>query len=186
MKMTLTTSTDLTRTMYNRHKRYKKVPEAPEEAFAQALKTAFNILGYKDNTLYQLKEKLNDRGYSSETVDAVCSYMEDKGFINDERMMYRLAHSLANSKLYGKVRIKQELSRRHFTLETLASFSFDNEELEDVDFVCSCLRLIKKKGGARDERTYALLRRYGHSPSDIKKAYLLLDREADGEAECDK
>ena len=165
------------RTMYNRKKVKKPVPTDPDEAFAKALRTAFNILGYKDNTEYQLREKLNERGYNEQTVDAVCSYMIEKGFINDERMLYRLVRSLADSRLYGRARIKQEVRRRRFSQAVLDSFSFENEELEDVDFVSNCVKLIKKKGGARDERTYAALVRYGHSPSDIREAYKRLQNE---------
>ena len=174
-----TVSTALTKTMYNRRKKPKAVPSDPEEAFGAALRTAFNILGYKDNTEYQLREKLNERGYNEQTVDAVCSYMIEKGFINDERMLYRLVRSLADSRLYGRARIKREIVRRHFSQNALDTFDFDNEELEDVDFVENCLKLIKKKGGMRDERTYAALVRYGHSPSDIREAYkrLLIENE---------
>jgi regulatory protein len=163
--------------MYNRKKAKKPVPTDPDEAFAKALRTAFNILGYKDNTEYQLKEKLNERGYNEQTVDAVCSYMIEKGFMNDERMLYRLVRSLADSRLYGRARIMQEIRRRRFSSDVLDRFSFDNEELEDVDFVSNCLKLIKKKGGMRDERTYAALVRYGHSPSDIREAYKRLQNE---------
>lgn len=162
-------------------KRKVRIPDEPDKAFAQALKTAFNIVGYKDNTLYQLREKLSERGYSEETVDSVCSYMTEKGFVDDRRMLYRLVRSLACSRLYGRARIRQELKRRHFDPEALESFSFEDEELEDLDFVQNCLKLIKKKGGRRDERIYAALIRYGHSPSDIKKAYVLLMQENEDE-----
>ena len=165
--------------MYKKKK--VRIPDEPDKAFAQALKTAFNIIGYKDNTEHQLREKLEERGYGSQTVDAVCSYMTEKGFVNDRRMIYRLARSLAQSRLYGRRRIYQELRRRHFDPDVMEDFDFENEELEDVDFVQCCLRLIKRKGGQRDERTYALLVRYGHSPSDIKKAYALLLKENEDE-----
>ena len=158
-----------------------KVPDEPDKAFAQALKTAFNIISYKDNTEHQLREKLTERGYGEETVGQVVSYMMEKGFVDDRRMIYRLAQSLAQSRLYGRRRIMQELKRRHFAPDVLDSFDFDCEELEDVDFPQCCLRLIKKRGGQRDEKTYAFLVRYGHTPTDIKNAYRLLTEEAEGE-----
>ena len=34
-----------------------------------------------------------------------------------------------------------------------------------------CGKLLEKRGGVRDEKTYAFLRRYGHTPSDIRAAY---------------
>lgn len=164
--------------MNNRYRAKKvRVPSDPEKAYGAALKTAFNILGYKDNTVYQLKEKLMERGYSPETVDSVCDYMISKGYLNDIRMIQRSARSLALSKLYGKRRIMRELSLKHFSNEAYQTLNFDGDELCDIDFAEVCLKLLKKKGGARDEKTYAFLMRYGHSSSDIKKAYELLNKE---------
>lgn len=156
--------------MYNKPRKIK-VPTDSSEAFGKALKTAFNILSYKDNTSKELKGKLTDRGYLPETVEDVCSYMAEKGFINDERMMYRLVRTLACTKLYGKRRIKQFLCQKDFDKETLNSLDFENEEISDIDFADVCYRLLKKRGGERDEKTYAFLVRHGHSPSDIRAAY---------------
>lgn len=163
--------------MINRQVRKKRVPSDPKEAYTAALKTAFNIVGYKDNTLFQLREKLTERGYTEDTVNAVCEYMTEKGYVNDVRMIMRSARSLALSRLYGKKRIVYELSHKHFSVDAMNALNFDNEELCDIDFAEVCLRLLKKKGGERDDRTYAALIRYGHSVADIKKAYLLLNEE---------
>lgn len=163
--------------MYNRRPRKAKIPDSPEQAYAAALKTAMNIVAYKDNTLYQLRQKLTERGYSEKTVDDVCDYMMSKGYVNDTRMIFRYARSLAMGKLYGKRRIMKELTLKRFTNEAYDAFSFDEGELEDVDFVEICLKLLKKKGGARDDKTFAALMRYGHSPSDIKEAYRRLENE---------
>ncbi len=149
----------------------------PEKAYGAALRTAMNIVGYKDNTLCQLKTKLTERGYSEKTVDDVCEFMTVKGYINDTRVIFRFARSLALNKLYGKKRIMKELALKRFTDEAYDAFTFDSDELEDVDFVSVCLKLLKKKGGARDDKTFAFLMRYGHSVSDIKEAYKILENE---------
>ena len=152
-------------------------PSDPEKAYGAALRAAMNIVGYKDNTLYQLKTKLTERGYSESTVEDVCEYMTMKGYVNDTRMIFRSARSLALNKLYGKKRIMNELALKRFTDEAYDAFSFDSDELDDVDFVSVCLTLLKKKGGARDDKTFAFLMRYGHSVSDIKEAYKRLESE---------
>ena len=158
-------------------KRRALAPSDPEKAYGAALRTAMNIVGYKDNTLYQLKTKLTERGYSETTVNDVCEYMTMKGYVNDTRMIFRSARSLALNKLYGKRRIMQELSLKRFTDEAYDAFTFDSDELEDVDFTEICLKLLKKKGGMRDDKTFACLMRYGHSTSDIKEAYKRLENE---------
>ncbi len=158
-------------------KRKQTAPSDPEKAYGAVLRTAMNIVGYKDNTLYQLKTKLTERGYSETTVNDVCEYMTMKGYVNDTRMIFRSARSLALNKLYGKKRIIKELALKRFTDEAYDAFTFDSDELEDVDFVEVCLKLLKKKGGSRDDKTFAFLMRYGHSPSDIKEAYIRLENE---------
>lgn len=163
--------------MYNHRPRKAKIPDSPEQAYAAALRTAMNIVAYKDNTLNQLREKLIERGYDNQTVDDVCDYMISKGYVNDARMIFRYARSLAVNKLYGRKRIMRELALKKFTDEAYDAFSFDSDELEDVDFSDICLKLLKKKGGVRDEKTFAFLMRYGHSVSDIKKAYKRFENE---------
>lgn len=154
-----------------RKKKKVRIPDDPEEAYRKALKTAMNIVGYKDNTEFTLREKLSERGYSGETVDAVAEFMKSKGYVDDSRMLVRTARSLALGKLYGKARIKNELAMKHFDREVLAALDWDCEELSDIDFAKICGKLLEKRGGVRDEKTYAFLRRYGHTPSDIRAAY---------------
>ena len=161
-------------TMNNRKPRRVRIPDSPEEAYRNALKTAMNIVGYKDNSEATLRQKLAERGYAEETVDGVLGYMVAKGYVNEERMLYRTVRLLAEGKLYGKERIRQELQRKAFRSDVLAQLDWSDESLADLDFAVLCYRLLKKRGGQRDERTYAALRRYGHASSDIKKAYAML------------
>ena len=56
-----------------RKKKKVRIPDDPEEAYRKALKTAMNIVGYKDNTEFTLREKLSERGYSGETVGVLHS-----------------------------------------------------------------------------------------------------------------
>ncbi len=167
------------RGIYNKRKKIS-VPDDPKEAFNRALKTALNIVGYKDNTERALAEKLSERGYDEETVASVLLYMKEKGFVNDSRMIYSEIRRLAVGKLYGKARIKRELSLKKFSNAALSSLDWESEELWDVDFAEICFKLLLKRHGAKDQKTYAALMRYGHSPSDIKKALARLPDEGDG------
>ncbi len=162
--------------MYKRPRKVR-IPDSPEEAYRNALKTALNIIGYKDNTEGQLRGKLTERGYSPETVEDVVAWMTAKGYLNEERMLYRSVRLLAEGKGYGKLRIREELKRKQFRPEVLSSFDWDNDELANIDFAEICRKLIVKRGGVRDEKTYAFLRRYGHSTSDIREAYRRLAAE---------
>ena len=163
--------------MYNRRKKPLRISDVPEEAYRAALKTALNIIGFKDNTEAQLRDKLTERGYRAETVDDVVAFMIAKGYLNDERMLYRAARLMAEGKGYGKMRIRQELRLKQFRSGLVESLDWEREELADVDFVEICRKLILKRGGARDEKTYAFLRRYGHATADIREAYRRLAEE---------
>ncbi len=153
------------------------IPNEPEKAYIKALQTAYNILGYKDNTEGELKDKLSQRGYSEETICDVILTVKSKGFLSEDRMMIRLVRSLAETRLLGKMRIVQEVRHKGFSRCTLEGLDFNREELCDIDFENICYRLLKKKGGEKDRKTYALLVRYGHSSQDIRLAYKRLSQE---------
>ena len=59
-----------------RKKKKVRIPDDPEEAYRKALKTAMNIVGYKDNTEFTLREKLSEnaicriQSYTIETMAA--------------------------------------------------------------------------------------------------------------------
>lgn len=158
----------------------KCTTDDPEAAYRAALKTSLNILGYRDNTEAQVREKLSERGYTEETVNAVIEWLIAKRYLDDERMLLSAVRRLAEGRLYGKARIRQELRRKQFSPEAIASLDWDGEELAVIDFQAICLRLLQKRGGVRDEKTYAFLLRYGHSPADIRAAYRLLAEKSEG------
>lgn len=164
-----------------RKKASVKIPDDPEKAYAKALKTAFNILSYRDNTEKQLRDKLTGRGYSENTVDDVIEKVKQMGYLNEERMMYGMVRSFAVYKHYGKARIKRELSLKDFARDVTDSLDFDSDELCDIDFGEICYELLKKRGGVNDEKTYAFLIRHGHSSSDIRAAYKRLKEESEKE-----
>ena len=163
--------------MNNRRSGKQCTTDDPEEAYRAALKTSLNILGYRDNTEAQVREKLLERGYTEETVNAVIAWLLAKRYLDDERMMLAAVRQLSLGKLYGKARIRQELRRKHFSSEAIEALDWESEELSAIDFTEICLRLLKKRGGMRDEKTYAFLVRYGHQGSDIRAAYRLLAEE---------
>ena len=156
--------------MYKR-KRQVKIPDDPSEAYGKALKTAYHIVGFKDNTVAEMRDKLSSRGYGEETVEAVIEHLSAKGYLDDERMLLRAVRQMAEGKLYGKARIRQELRRKSYDPSLLASLDFEREELCDIDFAAVCYRLLQKRGGVKDQKTYAFLVRYGHSTADIRAAY---------------
>lgn len=168
--------------MYKRP-RQVKIPDDPSEAYRKALKTAYNIVGFKDNTVSEMKDKLTSRGYGEETVRAVLEHLISKGYLDDERMLLRAVRQMAEGKLYGKARIRQELRKKSYDPSLLASLDFGREELSEIDFAEICYRLLCKRGGEKDQKTFAFLVRYGHNSTDIRAAYRRYQNEFQNEDE---
>ena len=141
-------------------------PTVPPE-YEKAVKTAFNVLEYADNTEKQLREKLKRKGHAPDAVDFAVNYAKETGALDDLRYMRRLAERLATVKLYGRRRIVNELFVKGFKKSDILSL-----DLSEVDFGVLCAERMKKTASRYPEREkmYASLLRYGFTPSDIAAA----------------
>ena len=82
-----------------------------------AKEKAYQYLGYGDLSRKKLLEKLTRYGIEPAVADAACNYMEEQGFIDDQRLAHRLAVRFAQSKRWGPRRILPELLQRGIPLE---------------------------------------------------------------------
>lgn len=148
--------------------------EAPDE-LKEALSKAADILTFADNTEKKLREKLKRKGFEDETIDKAVLRLQNAGLLDDERLMLSNVESIANSKLYGRGRIKIELLKKGFQPE-LINGNFE-KCTEDIDFKNNCYKLVKRKGlvlkfidrETRNKVTAALVR-YGYNYAEIKFA----------------
>ena len=147
-------------------------PVPPE--YEKAVRTAFNILDYADNTEKKLREKLKRKGHPPEAVDFAVEYAKKSGALDDRRYMRRLAEQMATVKLYGRRRIVNELYVKGFKKSDILSL-----DLSGVDFGALCAGRIKKTASRYPERDkmYAALLRYGFTPGDISRAYETIEEE---------
>ncbi len=82
-----------------------------------AKEKAYQYLGYGDLSRKKLLEKLTRYGIEPAVAEAACNYMEEQGFIDDQRLAHRLAVRFAQSKRWGPRRILPELLQRGIPLE---------------------------------------------------------------------
>lgn len=149
-----------------------------------AVKKGFDILEYSDNTRAQMIKKLRERSFDKYISEDAADYLVANGYIDESGMLERLVDKLANSKLYGKSRIKTELYKKGISRalidERLA------ELFEGIDFEANLRRLIIKKCDVsslcdRDyrERVYAAMYRLGYGVSDTRDAikYIMEENE---------
>jgi len=136
-----------------------------DEDLSEVIEAGVRILAYASNTEKQLTVKLKRKGYSSDLISAAIDYFIERGYLNDTDYIQHVVENLANHKLYGIGRIKNELYQKGFSYELINQVSYD-----EIDFEHNCAKMLRKRGGELDEKTVAALRRYGYSSSEIRAA----------------
>lgn len=100
---------------------------------------AFKLLSKRDYFSYELKQKLLSKGFDKEEVDRVISYLEEEGYIDDEKLKERLKEKYlqkGKSSLYIRKKLYSKKG------ESDISISFE----EEVEAALYNLRYKYKKG----------------------------------------
>lgn len=141
----------------------------------EAVKKGLDILAFGDNTKSALTVKLRKRGFDRYLSEDAAEYIAELGYINEAQMLERAVEQLANVKLYGPSRIKNELYKKGISREVLDENLA--ECLEKVDFEENLLKLVRRKcdlDAVSDrnyrEKFYAAMYRLGYSPSQTRDA----------------
>ena len=144
----------------------------------KAAQSALNILGYADNTEKKLREKLKRKGYTEEESNFAVEYAIKMGYLDEKRHLEMAVYSLANTKLYGKKRIIQDLYVKGFKKSDIAETDFS-----EIDFPRNCAKRINqtKKNYSDVQKLYMALLRYGFSGSEIKEAFRLVKESEENE-----
>jgi regulatory protein len=135
--------------------------------YQQALK----YLSYSAQSVFQLKKKLQKKGFQQQAIDKVIEKLSCLGYLNDIDYAQRLAEKLLKHKLYGLKHIRQVLKQKGIpdgiALKVLTDFTDDEEE--------SARLLVKKKalplplGRENAAKLAGYLYRRGFSSQIIKK-----------------
>ena len=149
--------------------------EADEEMLAfmtnklSCVKYAEYLLEFGDKSKKALKLKLKTK-YDEDACDAALDVLEKNGIIDDERLCSSKLVSIANAKLYGPYRLRQELIKKGFSSRQI-DIAFDDC---DIDFDENLKNLVEKltlKGLPKDDKSYLSLKnkliRYGYSYESV-------------------
>ena len=153
--------------------------------FYSAVRRAYDILSYGENTKNQLIYKLVKRGFKRPLAIQVAEYMKEKGYIDEREQLLSYSNQLATKKYYGRERILSEVVKHGFERDYVESILM--ESLKEVDFVENCAYLIRRKYGQipKDlnefKKMIASLVRYGYSISEVKLAVRRVSKEASQE-----
>ena len=120
-------------------------------------------------------QKMKEKEYGPEVIDEAISVMRDSGIVSDESLCLKKYVSIANSKLYGPHRIKNELFAKGFSQDDIKNA----EACADIDFYELCTELCEKLLSSgrvnlsdKNERDKfkAKLSRYGYGYDTINEA----------------
>jgi regulatory protein len=141
---------------------------------------ALRLLGRRDYTAAELREKLVDREIDPADADAVIAQMQSEGLVDDRRAAAAHARTAANIKLRGRGRIARELTARGVDSDVvddvLAALPADSDA-ESIARILSRKRLPARLSQPERRRIFQHLLRRGFSADAIARA--LRDRGRD-------
>ena len=108
----------------------------------RAMNTAVRILALRDHSKYELKQKLQQRGFGSKVIDTVIAECERLNYINDPRTA-RLYISQLKRKCYGKRYIRMALKKKRLISQVIESTLLQN--YSEADERKNAGRLLEKK-----------------------------------------
>ncbi|MCI8387898.1 MAG: regulatory protein RecX [Clostridiales bacterium] len=153
----------------------------------EVVKKGLDLLSYGDNTRRQLETKLRSRGFDIELCAEAADYIANNGYIDEERMIEQYFRQLAEKKLYGPSRIRQEIMRKGFSRDVVSDKL--SELIDEFDFYENLRDIVERKfdfshanGNTADDRKYresfiASMFRLGYSPSDVRQVIRDLSEE---------
>lgn len=134
---------------------------------------ALRLLGRRDYTAAELRQKLVDRETPPDEADAVIAQLQADGLVDDRRAAAAHVRTAANLKLRGRGRIARELAARGVDAEVageaLASIAPD-AEAEAIAKILSRKRLPARLSQPERRRVFQHLLRRGFSADAISRA----------------
>ena len=86
--------------------------ERPDPPPRSARSAALALLGRRDYTTAELRDKLHDKGYDPAAIDAALDDLRERRFVDDQRVAAAHVRTAAAIKGRGRVRIARELAAR--------------------------------------------------------------------------
>ncbi len=135
------------------------------------VKYALYLLEFSDKSKRTLLNKLRTKGYDKDVCASALEVLESNNVVNDERLCEKKLVSIAETKFYGRYRIKTELIKAGFSAETIEN-AFENAQIDFDELVERLAEKIMRgkmiKNAPEYSKTVAKLQRYGYSYESIK------------------
>jgi regulatory protein len=142
---------------------------------------ALRLLGRREYTVFELRTRLTDRGYTDESVDALVVSFVAERLLDDRRVAAAHVRSASRIKRRGRLRIERELVARGLDRavvhDALGALSAD-DDLEAIRQIVQRKRLPARPDLAERRRMFQHLLRRGFSSDAISR---VLGRDRDDE-----
>lgn len=152
-----------------------------DDGVRRAREKAMVFLSYGEHTVKSMYEKLSKCGFEKDDINAVLSYLTERGYINEADYFERFCEYNATKKGYGSSRILLMARAKGFSAKTINENA--GKVLNRFDFTGICLSQLEKIKSldlsdkkSKDKAISALARR-GFSLSEIKKAFAIYAEE---------
>ena len=122
--------------------RRQNVSPSAQKSNQKAMNAAVRILTHRDHFKNELKQKLQQRGFASEVIDAVITECERLNYIDDNRTALVYISQLKR-KCFGKRHIRLALKKKRLNGAAIEKFLLENyTETEEHE---NGVRLLEKK-----------------------------------------
>jgi|SRR5208337_3872548 len=142
-----------------------------DDSFGNALKYALKILGYRDRSASEMRQKLAAKGFPADVVNATIVRLEEKGFVDDQRFAELLKRDAIERRNYGAHGTRSYLLKKGISPEITDAVTNGDE-----DYDGAARRLVEKKMKLMKDcsedtarrRLWGLLSRRGFASDDIR------------------
>jgi regulatory protein len=135
---------------------------ATERPNASAYITGLTMLGRRELSEQQVRQRLRRKGYEADEIDAAVARLKEERAIDDARVAGAIARLETSVKRRGKLRVRQQIQRAGITGDT-ARDALDTvfNDLDDEALLTAALsKRLRGEARIEDDRTFQRLYRF--------------------------
>lgn len=130
-----------------------------DEAYRRALKFAYNALNRRDYSVVEMRQKLQLKGFSDETIDGVIESLTRKGYLNDEEYAKSLVQHYQNVRKIGRIAIVANLQKKGIPRELAESVMSEYSIEAEENIIRRLIEQLAQRGEQKEKIINYLLRK---------------------------
>lgn len=163
---------------------YKKLKAAEE--YQKVKDACYRYLSRRDHASFELRQKIQKKGFGREIIQSVLEEFEQKGLLNDESFARKFASDKANFKKWGPKKIQNSLIKKGIRKPVAKKVVQNVAENLEQDQICVDLALKRKRHFLREndlfkrkQKIYRYLAGKGYAGPVIQKALPVITSKID-------